>query len=100
MNSFCPTKSNKMRSLIIFVGCLAITLGKLIRFYYIYIVYNVSDRTGKTGFGPTDQDWGFEEVRNGSYLFWWLHYTNATPNYLERPLIIWLQGGPGGSSTG
>lgn len=34
-------------------------------------------------------------------MFWWLHYTAANvTNYYDRPLIIWLQGGPGGSSTG
>lgn len=34
-------------------------------------------------------------------MFWWLHYTIAeTPNYTDRPLILWLQGGPGSSSTG
>lgn len=34
-------------------------------------------------------------------MFWWLYYTTANvENYIERPLIIWLQGGPGASSTG
>lgn len=34
-------------------------------------------------------------------MFWWLYYTTAdVENYTERPLIIWLQGGPGASSTG
>lgn len=34
-------------------------------------------------------------------MFWWLHQTSAeVENYSERPLIIWLQGGPGASSTG
>lgn len=33
-------------------------------------------------------------------MFWWLHYTTATDNHVERPLILWLQGGPGSSSTG
>lgn len=34
-------------------------------------------------------------------MFWWLHYTSAqVKKYTDRPLIIWLQGGPGGSSTG
>ncbi|CAG9833774.1 unnamed protein product [Diabrotica balteata] len=56
---------------------------------------------GKRGFGPTDQEWGFSEVRPGANLFWWLHYTTAdVPTPTDRPLIIWLQGGPGGSSTG
>lgn len=34
-------------------------------------------------------------------MFWWLHYTLAVDvNHAERPLVIWLQGGPGASSTG
>lgn len=35
-------------------------------------------------------------------MFWWLHYTIAEgiSNPTERPLILWLQGGPGSSSTG
>lgn len=35
-------------------------------------------------------------------MFWWLYYTTAPgiTNYTERPLVIWLQGGPGASSTG
>lgn len=34
-------------------------------------------------------------------MFWWLFYTTApVEKYTERPLIVWLQGGPGGSSTG
>uniref|UniRef100_A0A2A4K4T6 Retinoid-inducible serine carboxypeptidase n=1 Tax=Heliothis virescens TaxID=7102 RepID=A0A2A4K4T6_HELVI len=33
-------------------------------------------------------------------MFYWLFYTTAdVPNYTDRPLIVWLQGGPGGSST-
>ncbi|KAG6456653.1 hypothetical protein O3G_MSEX009850 [Manduca sexta] len=34
-------------------------------------------------------------------MFYWLFYTIApVQNYTERPLVVWLQGGPGGSSTG
>ncbi|KAJ8912449.1 hypothetical protein NQ315_002815 [Exocentrus adspersus] len=56
---------------------------------------------GRPGFGPTDQDWGFVTVRESAHIFWWLHYTTAVVNnVVDRPLIIWLQGGPGGSSTG
>ncbi|XP_066257864.1 retinoid-inducible serine carboxypeptidase-like isoform X2 [Euwallacea similis] len=53
----------------------------------------------KEGFGPTDQEWGYVTVREGAHIFWWLHYTTATTKSIEKPLIIWLQGGPGGSST-
>ncbi|XP_023936523.2 retinoid-inducible serine carboxypeptidase [Bicyclus anynana] len=34
-------------------------------------------------------------------MFYWLFYTTANvPEYTDRPLVVWLQGGPGGSSTG
>lgn len=39
-------------------------------------------------------------MRENAHIFWWLHYTTADADVLERPLVIWLQGGPGGSSTG
>lgn len=41
------------------------------------------------------------KVRPASYMFWWLYYTtNANvSSYYDKPLIIWLQGGPGASST-
>lgn len=55
----------------------------------------------KHGFGTTDQDWGFVTVREKAHMFWWLHYTTAkVEKYTDKPLIIWLQGGPGSSSTG
>lgn len=31
-------------------------------------------------------------------MFYWLYYTTATEEYTDRPLVIWLQGGPGASS--
>ncbi|XP_051159108.1 retinoid-inducible serine carboxypeptidase-like isoform X2 [Leptopilina boulardi] len=34
-------------------------------------------------------------------MFYWLHYTTANVSlYTEKPLLIWLEGGPGISSTG
>lgn len=46
------------------------------------------------------QTWGYVEVRPGANMFWWLYYTTATVDYTKRPLIMWLQGGPGASSAG
>ncbi|XP_023305748.2 retinoid-inducible serine carboxypeptidase-like [Lucilia cuprina] len=55
----------------------------------------------KTGYGPGEQDWGFVDVRKGAHMFYWLYYTTANvSSYTQRPLAIWLQGGPGASSTG
>ncbi|KAJ8667662.1 hypothetical protein QAD02_009325 [Eretmocerus hayati] len=57
---------------------------------------------GKKGFGNGEQDWGYVDVRPGAHMFWWLYYTTntAVSNYYDKPLLIWLQGGPGASSTG
>ncbi|XP_062143052.1 retinoid-inducible serine carboxypeptidase-like, partial [Drosophila sulfurigaster albostrigata] len=55
----------------------------------------------RPGFGPGEQDWDHVEVRKGAHLFYWLYYTTANvSSFEERPLVIWLQGGPGVASTG
>lgn len=56
---------------------------------------------GRQGFGPGEQDWDYVTVRPKAHMFWWLYLTTANvQNVTERPLVIWLQGGPGASSTG
>ncbi|XP_017772123.1 PREDICTED: retinoid-inducible serine carboxypeptidase-like [Nicrophorus vespilloides] len=56
---------------------------------------------GRQGFGPGEQEWGYVTVREDAHMFWWLYLTTAeVKTYEEKPLIIWLQGGPGASSTG
>ncbi|GLV36189.1 highroad [Carabus blaptoides fortunei] len=64
---------------------------------FVLLVAAVSARKG---FGPGEQEWGFSEVRPGAHMFWWLYYTYATDVVTDRPLVLWLQGGPGSSSTG
>ncbi|XP_011861108.1 PREDICTED: retinoid-inducible serine carboxypeptidase-like [Vollenhovia emeryi] len=60
----------------------------------------VSGSIGRKGFGPGEQEWAHVEVRPEAYMFWWLYYTTENvSSYYDRPLVIWLQGGPGGSST-
>ncbi|CAL1686272.1 unnamed protein product [Lasius platythorax] len=55
---------------------------------------------GRRGFGPGEQEWGYVEVRPNAHMFWWLYYTTAdVESYYDKPLMIWLQGGPGSSST-
>ncbi|KAM6174838.1 retinoid-inducible serine carboxypeptidase isoform 1-T1 [Erethizon dorsatum] len=45
--------------------------------------------------------WDYVTVRKDAHMFWWLYYaTNPCKNFSELPLVMWLQGGPGGSSTG
>lgn len=52
--------------------------------------------------GPVEKKeaWGYVNVRKDAYMFWWLYYTDQTEDYTSYPLVIWLQGGPGSSSTG
>ncbi|BFZ17204.1 hypothetical protein BsWGS_20243 [Bradybaena similaris] len=46
------------------------------------------------------QSWGYVTVRPKAHEFYWLYYTTHSSGYKERPLILWLQGGPGASGTG
>ncbi|KOX69411.1 Retinoid-inducible serine carboxypeptidase [Melipona quadrifasciata] len=60
----------------------------------------LSSVEAKKGFGPGEQEWGYVKVRSTAHMFWWLYYTTANvSSYYEKPLVIWLQGGPGASST-
>ncbi|KAF6096892.1 serine carboxypeptidase 1 [Phyllostomus discolor] len=53
---------------------------------------------------PADEGkevWDYVTVRKDAHMFWWLYYaTSPCKNFSELPLVMWLQGGPGGSSTG
>ncbi|XP_038068663.1 retinoid-inducible serine carboxypeptidase-like [Patiria miniata] len=42
--------------------------------------------------------WNYVNVRENAYMFWWLYLAQTNP--ATAPIVIWLQGGPGGSSTG
>lgn len=45
--------------------------------------------------------WSYVNVRPNAYMFWWLYYADVEKEeYSKFPLVIWLQGGPGASSTG
>ncbi|KAA8516618.1 hypothetical protein F0562_016876 [Nyssa sinensis] len=48
------------------------------------------------------EQWGYVEVRPKAHMFWWLY---RSPNRVEDPskpwpILLWLQGGPGGSGVG
>lgn len=49
-----------------------------------------------------DEAWNYEKVRDNAFMFWWLYgaQTSDPSERLNKPLVMWLQGGPGGSSTG
>ncbi|KAF0032241.1 retinoid-inducible serine carboxypeptidase [Scophthalmus maximus] len=45
--------------------------------------------------------WSYVEVRDGAHMFWWLYYADSpSAGYTDLPLVMWLQGGPGGSGSG
>ena len=48
------------------------------------------------------EDWNYVEVRENAFMFWWLYgaKTSDPSERVNKPLIMWLQGGPGDSSTG
>ncbi|KAF8396492.1 hypothetical protein HHK36_018115 [Tetracentron sinense] len=48
------------------------------------------------------EEWGHVQVRPKAHMFWWLY---RSPYRIEDPskpwpIILWLQGGPGGSGVG
>ncbi|MBN3314254.1 TRI25 ligase, partial [Atractosteus spatula] len=51
--------------------------------------------------GVGRESWGYVDVRDGAHMFWWLYYSNnPSKNFTQLPLVMWLQGGPGGSGCG
>ncbi|KAM9844054.1 retinoid-inducible serine carboxypeptidase [Aulostomus maculatus] len=53
----------------------------------------------RTPAGP--EAWNYVDVRDGAHMFWWLYYADSpSAGYTELPLVMWLQGGPGGSGCG
>ncbi|XP_066291918.1 retinoid-inducible serine carboxypeptidase-like isoform X1 [Branchiostoma lanceolatum] len=60
-----------------------------------------AERDCKPGPKVKNQDWGYVDVRPAAHMFWWLYYKTDKPaTSTPTPLILWLQGGPGGSGTG
>ncbi|EDV23153.1 uncharacterized protein TRIADDRAFT_58150 [Trichoplax adhaerens] len=51
--------------------------------------------------GVPGERWDYVTVRPGAHMFYMFYgSTKTTPSRDQLPLILWLQGGPGGSSTG
>ena len=46
------------------------------------------------------EEWGYVPVRPGASMFYWFYKTTHPEGYKNRPIVLWLQGGPGLSGTG
>eukprot|EP01018_Ginkgo_biloba_P021550 Gb_21565 [translate_table: standard] len=53
----------------------------------------------RSGTSDGSEEWGYIEVRPQAHMFWWLYHSQGNKSD-SRPLILWLQGGPGASSVG
>ena len=49
-----------------------------------------------------DEKWSYVNVRENAFMFWWFYGAEtANPNdRVSKPLVLWIQGGPGASGTG
>ena len=46
------------------------------------------------------EEWGYVPVRPGASMFYWFYRTTHPDDYRNRPIVLWLQGGPGLSGSG
>jgi len=46
------------------------------------------------------EKWCYVNIRPDAHSFYWLYRSTHADGWLTRPLVMWLQGGPGASSTG
>ena len=46
------------------------------------------------------EEWGYVPVRPGASMFYWFYRTTHPKGFRNRPIVLWLQGGPGVSGTG
>lgn len=66
----------------------------LLSLVLVSVGYPTAEAEGK-------ESWSYVNVRKDAHMFWWLLYAHKPGDgYKSAPLIIWLQGGPGASSTG
>lgn len=58
--------------------------------------------TAESKFPIPSEAWGYVDVREDAFMFWWLYGAQTTDptERLHKPLVMWFQGGPGASSTG
>ncbi|XP_041363466.1 retinoid-inducible serine carboxypeptidase-like [Gigantopelta aegis] len=62
--------------------------------------YKTEHKAESVRHGVQDEEWAYVNVRPSAHMFYWLYKTTSAAGYKNAPLVMWLQGGPGGSSTG
>ncbi|XP_034568073.1 retinoid-inducible serine carboxypeptidase [Notolabrus celidotus] len=67
----------------------------------LLLLFTFTFNTGLSGPLLGKEAWDYVEVRDGAHMFWWLYYAdNPSADFMDLPLVMWLQGGPGGSGSG
>ena len=46
------------------------------------------------------EEWGYVPLRANVSMFYWFYKTTHPDGYRNRPIVLWVQGGPGFSGTG
>ncbi|XP_015252918.1 PREDICTED: retinoid-inducible serine carboxypeptidase [Cyprinodon variegatus] len=72
-------------------------MAQFAELFTLLSLFSVLVSKGSSSPPPAKEQWDYVEVRPGAHIFWWLYYADS---YQDLPLILWLQGGPGGSGSG
>ncbi|KAK7929714.1 hypothetical protein WMY93_006109 [Mugilogobius chulae] len=68
---------------------------------FVLLVFATLFTRGQPSPQQGTEKWSYVTVRDGAHMFWWLYYADSpSADYKDLPLVMWLQGGPGGSGTG
>ena len=64
--------------------------------------FSISDgrRPDRGRTADSSEEWGYIFLRPGASMFYWFYRTTHADGYRNRPIVLWLQGGPGLSGTG
>ena len=46
------------------------------------------------------EEWGYVPLRPNASMFYWFYRTTHPDGHRKRPIVFWLQGGPGASGIG
>ena len=69
---------------------------------FVLVAFQLSIQAAKSEPLIQDEAWGYVEVRPNAHMFWWFYGAQVKDpaERVQKPLLMWLQGGPGASSTG